>query len=224
MQKSFCESVKNSCVSIYLATERLFKGSDFVSKQIQINTISRHLFNLDCLIRMDLKSVYEELFEGGALPYGCSVLKEEQYKEFEISMMRLGESEGAVYLITMPYIGFEKFSLNNKVRLPHDPYYAAGVQNAIRALKEKHQQIEEFDKAFISFRHHFDASYMRKKRVDMDNRETKTIIDAVVKHLIKSDALGEVETHYRGVPDDKAYTKIYVGHAKNAGKILEIRD
>jgi len=143
-------------------------------------------------------------------------------KDFALEEYLLNGSNTPAYIFRMPFCGGRMTKAGKNFQLPADEYCMKGITEAVFDFKNRTGDFPiEFKKVFVGFLHHraFQRKESRKGAVDMDNVQTKFIIDSLNTFFFESDTEGWIETAYMSAfTEDKIedeYTSVYIAGMEN---------
>jgi hypothetical protein len=128
-----------------------------------------------------------------------------------------------VFHFSLPFAGHKKtiFHPNFRIRMTH--YFDYGMTKALEKLRADGTEIVSFEQAFVLFMHHINPSDYHGTSVDMDNIETKRVIDTLHASIIQSDFCGHISTRYMSQKTDgEPYTEMYVSCEEDNLKLQQL--
>ena len=192
-----------------------FYSLDKLAMKKAISKAYLSLQGVDDAMRIPMKPVVEYVFEGEDKDEVFDVL---DYSDFTCTRHDQSTKQHPIFCLTTPFAGYRRGTEKN-ISTTH--IFTKGIPLAVKKMEEKGSKPVVFDRGFVLFEHHMNADRSTETKYDMDNVETKKIVDALTVSFLKSDTASRLHTHYTAVLDDKQYTKIWITDVSQAAYLVD---
>lgn len=195
--------------------------SDFYNDPIKIDIRLRQLFSRLSTSEALTHSAMRVVIDDAGIKLNDPLVEEFNdlitYDEFAVKRVDIDGQDYPFFVFRTPFCGYKKERYVEGLNVPITSYFQFGIGDCVKRMQDNEIEIEQFENSFVLFEHRYNVNHKRKKIYDMDNVETKKMIDMLGWFFIGSDSMGRIETYYTSrQTEDKKHSMVIVTDVSQA--------
>jgi hypothetical protein len=148
--------------------------------------------------------------------------------EFHIKKAEMNGFADPIFVFTMPFAGRRrgkyKEIYGSDLGISPTHYFDIGIKKATAMMEKNGCLAVRFDRYFLLFEHYYSIKNFPSGLYDLDNIDTKKIIDSLNPVFTFGDESDKIWTFYRSFPHDCSFTRMFLTSQNQAVSFLSNYD
>jgi DNA-binding XRE family transcriptional regulator len=205
--------------------EKVKSTENVASLCMKLNDAYSALGYLNTCMDYSVRKVCDDIFDVYNYTLDENEFSHAFYPDFAVNEEKIPGTEDTYFHFILPFAGHRKVVYHPDFNVSMARYFSLGIDDLKRRMQAETRGIKGFNYSFMGFLHHMHPSRNGlKTRYDLDNVETKRIVDAVNRTFIHGDNSERISTYYTAAEiskEEKEWTEMFVCDMRNTAKIID---